>query len=230
MLHSSLKLSIIEGNLRETALGVPPPRAASNHERFGLSMATPDFTTKRCTKCGVEYPATREYFHKNKDSLHPRCKVCHRAYAAAWYAAHREEKLAYSVAYASAHREEKLAYKAAYDATHREENRAYKAAYDAEHPEKQRAITRNYRARKRVASGTHTAADVIAQLKRQKGRCYYAACGHCKLGDNYHVEHVVPLIRKGRNAPDNLVISCPTCNLKKHNKLPHEWVEGGRLL
>jgi 5-methylcytosine-specific restriction endonuclease McrA len=92
-------------------------------------------------------------------------------------------------------------------------------------------FSRNYKARKRSAEGTHTPADIAAQLKRQKGRCYYAACGHCKLNGKYHVDHVVPLTRtRPSNAPDNLVIACPSCNLKKGNKLPHEWAEGGRLL
>ncbi len=32
---------------------------------------------KRCTKCGVEYPANTDYFHKHtQNGLHPRCKVC----------------------------------------------------------------------------------------------------------------------------------------------------------
>jgi 5-methylcytosine-specific restriction endonuclease McrA len=40
----------------------------------------------------------------------------------------------------------------------------------------------------------------------------------------------VPIIRGGRNSPDNLVIACQVCNNRKYNKLPHEWIEGGRLL
>lgn len=44
------------------------------------------------------------------------------------------------------------------------------------------------------------------------------------------VDHVVPLVKGGSNGPDNLVIACSTCNLRKNDKLPHEWPEGGRLL
>lgn len=36
---------------------------------------------KRCTKCKNEYPATLEYFYKDKNGrngLHSRCKNCHR--------------------------------------------------------------------------------------------------------------------------------------------------------
>lgn len=43
------------------------------------------------------------------------------------------------------------------------------------------------------------------------------------------VDHVVPLSRGGADDAENIVISCPTCNLHKHNKLPHEWLEGNRL-
>src|SRR5579872_5401787 len=94
-----------------------------------------------------------------------------------------------------------------------------------------RAKDANRTARKLQAPGTHTAQDVLNQLKRQKSRCYYC---HKKVNPHdrgsYHVDHVIPLARGGRNDPSNLVIACPTCNLRKHDRLPHEFPEGGRLL
>jgi len=51
------------------------------------------------------------------------------------------------------------------------------------------------------------------------------------LSNSQTVDHVIPIAREHTsNAPDNLVIACRTCNLKKGNKRPHEWIEGGRLL
>jgi 5-methylcytosine-specific restriction endonuclease McrA len=94
-----------------------------------------------------------------------------------------------------------------------------------ENPEKVRIYQHNRRARKLNNGGTHTAEDIRALYKSQKGRCWY--CGK-KVGDNYHVDHRVPLSRGGSNAPENLVVGCPTCNLSKHDRLPHEWC--GRLL
>lgn len=36
-----------------------------------------DLTTKRCSKCGKEYPATKEYFYqRGGDRLRPDCKTC----------------------------------------------------------------------------------------------------------------------------------------------------------
>lgn len=98
----------------------------------------------------------------------------------------------------------------------------------------------NYRARKRSVAGTYSPQDIKEQLKRQKHRCYYAACGHAKFKKIkgkyvYHIEHTYPLSRvSGTDIPANsidyIVLACPTCNLSKGNKFPHEWPEGGRLL
>jgi len=51
--------------------------------------------------------------------------------------------------------------------------------------------------------------------------CYY--CGtDCK--NNYHVDHFFPLSKGGPNTKANLVIACPTCNLRKSNKYPCEFM------
>jgi 5-methylcytosine-specific restriction endonuclease McrA len=40
----------------------------------------------------------------------------------------------------------------------------------------------------------------------------------------------VPVSRGGSNDISNIVLACPSCNLQKGTRLPHEWPEGGRLL
>lgn len=83
------------------------------------------------------------------------------------------------------------------------------------------------RARLRSSEGNHTAEDVKRIYKSQRGKCYY--CG-CKVGDKYHVDHVIPLSRGGSNGPENIAVTCPHCNLSKHDKLPTEWDGSNRLL
>jgi 5-methylcytosine-specific restriction endonuclease McrA len=39
---------------------------------------------------------------------------------------------------------------------------------------------------------------------------------------------VVPLVLGGGNGPENIVVCCPNCNLKKHSKHPMEFC--GRML
>lgn len=80
--------------------------------------------------------------------------------------------------------------------------------------------TRHRRALARKAGGKHTLVDVQNQYDLQEGKCFY-----CKilLGDVYQVDHYIPLTRGGSNGPENIVIACPLCNLRKNNKLPHEF-------
>lgn len=96
------------------------------------------------------------------------------------------------------------------------------------------------RARQRSVKGTYTAQDIQEQLKRQGYRCYYLGCGQAKFekdtqnlyGYRFHVDHLIPLSRTDAtpsNDISNIVLACPACNLKKHDKLPHEFYEGGRL-
>lgn len=215
-----------------------------------------DTPLKRCSKCGEMKPATAEFFTRNKnapDGLASQCKECRAAYYAAnrkriieaahiWYIANRERRKKYDRAYSAANSnrivERIRKWREANPERYVENNRAryeankeqvakYSRAYRKEHPEVDRAHGLRRRALKRDAEGAHTATDIQAQYKRQNGKCYY--CGQ-KVGKNYHVDHIVPLSRGGSNGPENLVIACPTCNLRKSDKLPHEWPEGGRLL
>ena len=104
--------------------------------------------------------------------------------------------------------------------------RAWGLRWRTNNPEKIRARNERRRALKMNAKGIGIPFDEQAQLRRQKFRCYYC---DCKL-DKYHIDHIVPLSRGGTEYPDNKVLACPQCNLRKHDKMPHEWVDGGRLL
>jgi len=178
---------------------------------------------KVCERCGATLPSPRAgqprrycsdgcrrrtYYAEHREEV--------RAYQTSYNAAHRDKRRAYQAAYYAAHREEWLTRAGAYRATHREELRARAAA----NLEKGRAYSHNRRARHIAAPGTHTAADVAAQYLRQRGRCYW-----CKerVGEAYHVDHVFPVTKGGSNGPENLVITCPTCNMSKYDKLPHEF-------
>src|SRR5688572_20287615 len=147
---------------------------------------------KRCTRCGLDLPATTEHFPRDaqkRDGLYSVCKTCCRADHQR-YRTENPDKV----------RERHRRYRAENPDKKRESNRRWNAA----NPDKTAVNSRNHQSRKRAAEGTHTAADVAAQLKRQKSRCYY--CG-CKMTATPHlpnsqtVEHVVPVTRGGRNAP-----------------------------
>lgn len=49
---------------------------------------------KTCTKCGVDYPATAEYFNRHKrtkDGLHPWCKRCTKKARKEYYGTEKEQ-------------------------------------------------------------------------------------------------------------------------------------------
>lgn len=137
-----------------------------------------------------------------------------------YYADHREERIAYSRAYREANAESVRESQKAYRIANPEKRKAAQKAWKEAHPEQVRAHNRNYQARKSGAEGSHSSADIESQLARQNNRCFWCGCG---LADEYHVDHVMPLSLGGTNWPSNLVVSCPTCNLKKKDKHPADF-------
>lgn len=209
-------------------------------------MDTPSIPLKRCSKkenCihpkaqdGGWLPANLEFFYKKKegkDGLCAICKDCEKERVRLYNEAQPLRARQRSKQWREDHPEQERETKRIYRATYPDRVRESFLRWYAEHSERVRAYSRNRAARERNAEGTHTLADEQAQFDRQKGHCYYCGCKLTKtprLPNSSHVDHVVPLDRGGRNSPDNLVIACQHCNCGKKNKLPHEWIQGGRLL
>jgi len=107
-----------------------------------------------------------------------------------------------------------------YKAENRERTSTYYRQWAAANPDKVRDHWTAQRARRAQAEGDHTAADLLAQYTRQKGRCFYCKT---RLGDNYHDEHVTPIILGGSNGLENIVAACPTCNQRKAAKHPMDF-------
>jgi 5-methylcytosine-specific restriction endonuclease McrA len=107
-----------------------------------------------------------------------------------------------------------------YRNSHREEIAEYGRRYREEHPDERAAHSRTRHARKNNAPGKHTAADVAAQYARQRGRCFWC---RAKVGDDYHVDHVIPLVLGGSNGPENIVVTCKHCNLSKRGQHPMDF-------
>jgi len=209
---------------------------------------------KQCSKCEQFFPATPEFFDRTKlqkSGLYPSCKVCGKVY----YESHKEQRRIYDkqrqpqkTEYARQYRqtEKNKAYRREYAVQYHQEHPEQKKRYYERHSEEinvqrrqhrkdypdlyagiDRAHKHKRRAQKRASQGAYTPQQLQEQMHRQKSKCYYCKM---KLGMIYHADHVVPLSRGGSNDISNIVIACPTCNMRKHARLPHEWPEGGRLL
>jgi hypothetical protein len=55
--------------------------------------------------------------------------------------------------------------------------------------------------------------------KRAEQRCEYCRMHQAIQGATFHVEHIVPQSHGGSSDPDNLALSCPSCNLHKADRL-----------
>lgn len=91
----------------------------------------------------------------------------------------------------------------------------------------QRIVQRNRRARKIVADGSHTSADIAAIRRSQKDRCGYCSVALRRSGE---VDHIKALSKGGENSRRNLQLLCAPCNRRKSSRDPIEFAQSIGLL
>lgn len=94
--------------------------------------------------------------------------------------------------------------------------------------DKVRTIKQNYKHKRRVKESTGVKTSDLVEWKNKESKvCYW--CG-VSCESDYHVDHYEPLSKGGSHDIDNLVISCPKCNLSKSSKDPYLFAqEVGKL-
>lgn len=203
--------------------------------------------SKKCSKCKTEKELI--LFSKNKqsaDGLQSVCKECANKAALDYYSNNKERILAREKArgnekldYNKNYKEMKKAEIDAYNADYREKNRLILAEkrrqYYEKNSDKCRELTRrwgkknlaayrNYHHNRRVrligAGGTLSKGLSENLLVLQKGKC---GCCKSKL-DEFHMDHIIPLSKGGKNSDENIQLLCPKCNLKKGAKHPVDFM------
>lgn len=135
-----------------------------------------------------------------------------KASGAAWYASNREMVKARS---------------AAWRVANPDQVKAISTAYQVANPEMGRINNLNRSARKRAAGGK-LSKDIAAKLfNLQKGKC--PCCGQ-PLGENYHMDHIMPLARGGANTDENIQLLRQRCNNQKHAKHPVDFMQSRGFL
>lgn len=109
-----------------------------------------------------------------------------------------------------------------------EKSRAIKREWYHRNKEKLKPLYALRDKRKRGAEGCFTPDDVDRINKAQRGKC--AICS-VALGNEFHRDHIVPLVLGGTNWPSNIQLLCAPCNIRKGPKDPLVHMrELGRLI
>lgn len=87
-------------------------------------------------------------------------------------------------------------------------------------PEAANAARDRRRAKEAGAEGYYTKDDVRELLRHHGRTCFYCSAPLTK----FHIDHFIPLARGGTNYPENLRLSCASCNCSKGAKMPWEWM------
>lgn len=192
-------------------------------------------------------PATVEYYHKHgpsKDGLKPKCKACRCAWQSkTYYPTTRNKRIEYSKKYYNDNKT-KISVKQherykdnplpalqrakKYSLTKKGKEVHRKATIKYSKSTHGKAVSRKCRHNRRTTIKKYPpikARDIEVLIKQSKGVCWWC-CAPC--ADTFHLDHRVPLSRGGANTIENIVVSCPSCNLRKNNRLPYEF--NGRLL
>ncbi len=70
----------------------------------------------------------------------------------------------------------------------------------------------------RAGDKTLTPHVLLSIIFESAGRCGY--CGKSLVGQDFEIEHIIPVSKGGRNSNDNLAVVCPNCNRAKSEKHP----------
>ena len=215
---------------------------------------------KTCTKCGTEKPVSEYGKHAmGKGGLNPVCKICRNKKTREWAEKNRERKRATSIEWNKNNKERlksaKIRYLGStkgkaksieYSKDYRKNNpikvkdalnkwrtenalkiKEYSYTYRSQHKSERCVLQKNRHARK-LAAGGCLSKDIASKLfSLQRGTC--ACCG-LPLGDNYHLDHIMPLALGGRNEDSNIQLLRQRCNNQKHAKHPVEFMQSRGFL
>lgn len=140
---------------------------------------------------------------------------------AKWRAENPDKQKASADAWSAANKDRKKATTSAWIAANPEKVKATSAAWHAKNPNAKRIIDQNRRIRKRALGGSLSRGLTSRLFNLQKGKC---PCCKQPLGDDYHVDHIMPLALGGAHVDSNIQLLRAVCNLQKNAKHPVDFM------
>ncbi|MFZ2586687.1 MAG: HNH endonuclease, partial [Alphaproteobacteria bacterium] len=175
-----------------------------------------------------------KYRAENKEKI--------KAASAAYYEKNKEKLRSASLAWAAANpeRTKEIRNKSRVkniDATKRRERKYREENLDklkerfrswAQRNRAQRNLTQRLRKARNRANGGKLSKDLVTRLlKLQKGKC---ACCWKPLGNDYHLDHIMPIALGGENEDWNIQLLRAECNIRKKAQHPIEYMQSKGFL
>lgn len=180
-------------------------------------MSSIDCMGRFCPKCQTD----------TKRDARGECQPCKTRRAAKYRAAHATKVKAGIAAWRVANKSKANASSTSWAAAHPERIRASASAWKKANPSIVRIHNHNRRSRIKDSGGI-LSKDLIEKLfVLQKGRC---PCCRQPLGDDYHLDHKMPLILGGSNTDDNMQLMRAGCNLQKQASHPVDFMQSRGFL
>ncbi len=196
-----------------------------------------DMPRKQCVGCDIEYPATAEFFNRQKTAkfgVTNLCKSCAAKRSREWHGQNKERANQTSRDYREAHSEHVQAYDRERSRSekrrlqrvkryhkHKPIFNARSADWKRRNPDKVRVQKQRRRAIQSDLPAAFTEKDWLYAQSYFNGRCAV-----CEAGGKLHADHWIPLTAP--NCPGtvttNIVPLCQSCNSSKSNKQPGEWL------
>jgi 5-methylcytosine-specific restriction endonuclease McrA len=169
----------------------------------------PACAKERSRKRRIEYPekvkeAIRKYKKKHSERIREARKVA--------YIKNREKYILRSIEWRIANREK---------------SREAANKRRAKNREKQQIENNTRRARKRAMPGKISLGARDRLFKFQRGKC--PCCG-LPLGNDCHIDHIIPIYLGGANDDLNIQLLRKSCNLQKSNKHPVDFMQSRGFL
>jgi len=159
---------------------------------------------KTCKRCKEKFPATFEYFSREKTGkycLRSNCKECRK--------------------------EMNKPYKRDFYKRNKESEKERVRIYGISHKEVINIKSHRYRARKKCLPATLTLEDWETIKESFNYKCAYCGLSEEEHLDKYntllHQEHFIPLSKGGEYTHNNIIPSCKGCNCSKNDKDFFEW-------
>lgn len=171
---------------------------------------------KTCSKCGEE--KSLEAFRTDpryKMGVRGQCKNCETAAASKWAKENKERRAEIRKRSYYKHHESNLLYKNRYDEENRERSAEYSRQWRAANPDK----NAQQEARRRAMKRNQTPELTPEEQQRIQDIYWLAKDLRAVTGEEYHVDHIIPLAKGGLHHPDNLQVLPADLNLKKGAKV-----------